>query len=237
MDIIFILMVTNKMGMNDYDTGNVPHSVKIHELVAKHYNIPVFNAGKVLWDKIRVENVPVEKFLPDMVHPNDDGYEVYAQAIKGFLKNEIENAEMEEDVLPNSICEKSLEGASLVDSFVVNADGWNTEEKTLNGRYPRYISSNVPGAEFEFNFEGDSIGLYWMIAHDSGDIEWSVDGSQWEHKSSWDEYALEFDRANWALLKKDLSQGKHTLKVKVLAQKHEQSDGNWIRIGAFLVNH
>ncbi len=74
------------------------------------------------------------------------------------------------------------------------------------------------------------------MAPDSGDIEWSIDDQPPQRLASWDKYALENARASYAILADDLTSGEHTLKIRVLAEKQEQSKGTWIRIGAFLVH-
>jgi hypothetical protein len=54
--------------------------------------------------------------------------------------------------------------------------------------------------------------------------------------SSWDKYALHFNRAHYALLADDLAPQKHKLTLQISPEKDEQSQGTAIRIGAFLVD-
>ena len=108
-------------------------------------------------------------------------------------------------------------------------------EKSLCGRYPHYYEATAAGAELEFKFSGIRLGLYWMMAKDSGDIDYSIDGGEWKHASSWDFYCKNFDRAHRMMLTDDLERGEHILKLRVSDIKEEESEGHAIRIGTFLV--
>ena len=46
---------------------------------------------------------------------------------------------------------------------------------------------------------------------------------EWKEKSTWDKYALSFDRLGALNLEENLAPGKHTLKIKVSKNKEEQS--------------
>jgi hypothetical protein len=80
------------------------------------------------------------------------------------------------------------------------------------------------------------VGLFWLIAPDSGDVEWSIDGSAPRRASSWDRYALRFTRANYTIFRDNLPPGEHVLTLRVSAEKNPESKGTWLRIGAMLVN-
>ena len=117
-----------------------------------------------------------------------------------------------------------------------DAAGWTKDPETLAGRFPHRLSASRPGTELRVPFTGDSVGLYWLVAPDSGDIEWSIDGGPWGQASSWDKYALHFTRANYALLADSLPPGPHELRVRVAPEKNPESTGTFVRIGAVLVN-
>ncbi len=71
----------------------------------------------------------------------------------------------------------------LVDAWDVVTAGWTKEEQGV-GRYPRRIAANEPGTQLTFKFNGTTIGFYYLAAADSGDIEWSFDGSAWKRAST-----------------------------------------------------
>ncbi|MBR6676067.1 MAG: SGNH/GDSL hydrolase family protein, partial [Clostridia bacterium] len=178
-------------------------------------------------------------YTVDTVHPNDEGYSIYADVVISRLEEALSSdAEcLFERELPRSLFgERSYVGAHLVDAKEANfGEGWSFVEKSLCDRYPHYYEATAPGAELRFRFTGIRLGLYWMMAKDSGDIEYSVDGGDWKHVSSWDFYCKNFNRAHRMMLTDDLERKEHVLCLRVSEKKEEESEGCAIRIGAFLV--
>ena len=109
-------------------------------------------------------------------------------------------------------------------------------EKSLCGRYPRYLEATVPGARLTFSFTGENAGFYWMMAKDSGDVTVQVDDGAPMTMRSWDHYCKSFNRAGSAFFARNLPYGKHTVTVTVADTKAEESEGTAIRIGAVLVS-
>jgi lysophospholipase L1-like esterase len=234
-DIVFIYTITREMSLI-LDKGEEIKSIMIHQKIADHYGIPCVNVGKVLWQNVCKGISTWDKYLKDGVHPSDKGYAVYAKAIKSFMNENL----LPTDKLSIKTLEKPLNlsllvEASLFDAWEVPQKDWIRLEQSLGGRYPHMLGCNVPGIELNLIFKGTAIGLYWLIAADSGDIEWTIDDHSSGKLSSWDEYALSYDRAGYCILEEELEQGEHCLKIKILKEKQPGSIGTWIRIGAFLI--
>jgi hypothetical protein len=117
----------------------------------------------------------------------------------------------------------------------LSAPGWNPESESLAGRFPSRLSSNEPDASLELPFTGSTVGVYWLVAPDSGLAEWAIDDGPWQTASSWDAYARNFTRASSRFLATDLGVGAHRLRLRVSATVPSGSTGCWLRIGAFLV--
>ena len=113
--------------------------------------------------------------------------------------------------------------------------GFVTEHIAMCGRYGSYVSSNRPGDFLEFVFQGDKVGLFYMISCDGGRMEWSLDGGSFEEISAWDAYARSFDRGSARILAENLEPGKHRLCIRVAAGRDAESKGNFVRISDFLV--
>jgi len=124
----------------------------------------------------------------------------------------------------------------LVYAWDLDAPGWAVEDESLAGRLPRRIAATAPGAALRYRFRGTTIGVYWLVAPDSGDIAWSIDGAPPQRASSWDPYALQFTRAHYAILSDRLVRGEHEVHIQVLGDKQPESRGTAIRIGALLVH-
>lgn len=113
--------------------------------------------------------------------------------------------------------------------------GFVTEHIAMCGRYGSYVSSNRPGDFLEFVFQGDKVGLFYMISCDGGRMEWSLDGGSFKEISAWDAYARSFDRGSARILAENLEPGEHRLCIRVAAGRDAESKGNFVRISDFLV--
>jgi lysophospholipase L1-like esterase len=235
-DVVFIYTTTKSL-FPAYAKGELPKAVGYHQEVARHYGIPEINVGRVMAERIIKGDDSWETLTTDGVHPNDAGYALYMETIKAFLESHLSDPAGPALIdLPDPLTKDPFCGAHFEDATTLSAPGWKKEDKSLGGHYPHYIAASEPGTELVQRFSGTTIGVYWLIAPDSGDIEWSIDDGKPRRLSSWDKYALKYARANYAILADDLSSGEHTLKITVLGEKNAQSKGTWIRIGAFLVH-
>jgi hypothetical protein len=235
-DIVFLYTLNKTSMAQIYDKGEKPPTVVWHERIAAHYGIPSLNIGEALWKEVHDGKATWEAMLPDNVHPSDRGYAIYAGQIRAFLEqHRKEKSKWTGHKLPRALTRDPFDDAKMVDTAVIAAEGWNRNDPTI--RFPTSISSQNPGSELKYPFKGTAIGLFWLVAPDSGDIEWSIDGGAPKRASSWDKYALKFSRSNYVILADNLSSGDHVLKFKVLAEKNPESKGTWIRIGGILVNN
>ena len=237
-EIVFVYTASKAME-SFYAKGLLPPSVLAHQKVAAYYGVLEVNIGQTLFEKVTKDHAGDWKSLTrDNVHPNDEGYAVYARQIKDFLLEHENDVERGPQLLTVSLTQAPLEGGRLFDAWdLPETNGWTKDGHPLSGSYPHQLMANNPDAGvLSYRFNGNAIGLYWLIAPDSGDIEWSIDGGDWKRSSSWDKYALDFSRAHYTILDSNIPEGQHELKLRVAQEKNPQSTGNTIRIGALLVN-
>lgn len=255
-DVIFVLTTTMKMAENaglyrkdDSDgkpekqkTESIPPSVQVHMQVAKDYEIACVNVGKALLEELSLKKIAPEKLLPDGVHPSENGYQVYYECLKAFLKKAMEEEDADDSyaslkasfmkrrsVNPYTVC-------CMVPAQKAKLCGFRKEHIAMCGRYGSYVSSSLAGSSLEFSFRGEQIGIFYTIACDSGDMEWSLDSGEWNFLSTWDTYALKFDRGSARMLAKELENREHVLRIRVKDSRAEGSLGNFIRISDFLVS-
>lgn len=234
---IVLVYTTTKTLAPAYAKGEVPKAVGYHQAIAAHYSIPEINVGRDLAEQITRGEGTWESLTTDGVHPSDAGYAVYMKSIAGFLESHRNDTVSPPLIdLRDALTQDPLSGAFMQDAAMLSTPGWEKEEKSLAGQYPHYISASLPDTELVHKFTGTTVGVFWLIAPDSGDIEWSIDDGKPTRLSSWDKYALKFTRAGYAILADDLPSGEHTLKIKVLGESNAQSKGSWIRIGAILIH-
>lgn len=237
-EIVFIYTTTKAL-YAPYEKGELPKAVKYDSEVAAHYGIPAINVGKVLFDRVQSEKAEWETYLKDGVHPNDAGYAIYFEAIKAALSKSVTAplAPTEPKALPKPMTEHPMESARIADaSEAQGGDAWVTKDPVLTRYFGKGLACGTPGSELTLKFSGTTVGIFWVMAADSGDIEWSIDGSAPKTRSSWDKYCLKFNRQGYTILANNLPQGEHTLTIKVLETKNKESTGTMIRIGSFLLN-
>lgn len=227
--LIVILGLTTEPAINDYfKKGTLAPCVSEHIKVAEHYNIPYINAGKELFCYLEKSGDNVRDYLHDGCHPNDKGGKLYADVVTKFI------SEYDWDMKEKEpLSENNLENATLLMGKDYENDDWKLSSCTLYGRLPDYIYCYTPGKELEIPFCGSAFGIYCTTEKDSGIIEYSIDGSEWKKVSTWDEYALKFNRAHNYIFEKNLENKKHIAKIRVSENKDELSEGYYIRIGAF----
>ena len=238
-EIVLVLTAMYKMEEECYSRGERPESVRIHERVAAHYGLPVIHTGEALLKRIREDRVDPAAYLPDLVHPNDQGYQIYFTVVKHALEKMLAGAGEpqgeREAKLPAPLGDLRYQDARVEDAGKLADTDFRKEAISLCGRYTGYISSDIPGTAGRVEFDGTGIGLYWMIGADSGKLCWSIDGGEKHVTSSWDTYALRFDRCNHFMLARELEPGHHVLEFSVADETEERSKGRFIRIAAFLI--
>ena len=74
--------------MENYRSGKTPEVIKLHEEVAKHYNISTINLAKEVTERIDAGEFDWENDFKNL-HPSPFGQNIYFQSIKTFLGNEI----------------------------------------------------------------------------------------------------------------------------------------------------
>ena len=230
MIIIQFGITSTPLEENFFSKGINPQSHEVHMKVAKHYNIPYINAGKIIHDNIVKNNDDISTFWNDSCHPNKKGGKAYADILIDSLKD------YDWDINKNAgpLYDNNLENAQLLMGKDYKNDNWKVSKCTLYGKLPDYIYCNKPGAEVEVDFYGSAIGIYCTTEKDSGILEYSIDGGEWVKVSTWDNYCLSFNRAHNYIFDSDLEKKTHKLVVRVCEEKDEDSEGTYIRIGAFL---
>ena len=245
-DIVFVYTMT----WNTADImahGDMQSAKAAHTAMAYYYGLPQVDVGEVLFThiarKLHEGETPAwMTYTTDAVHPNDEGYQIYSDTIFSHLDAWLEKAETIEALIrhknpPLLFGERSHIGAHMDDATMTadHDDKWHRSEHSLCGKYPRYLECTEPGGTLTFAFEGTRVDLFWMYARDSGDLIFSIDGGEEHTVSTWDDYCKICNRSGLGTLISGLPMGPHTLKLRVSDQKHTESEGYAVRIGAFLV--
>lgn len=201
-------------------------------------------------------NTPGQVFMGDAVHPNDLGHSLYAETIIDWLKTQVDTKPSPVPALGKPMVSEEFAHVKMFAPSTAKLTGaWEVlPPNEKDGKINRYkegaINATAPGDELVFEFEGTAIGVYQYAQKEGGKYEWIIDDGVAEKdkadpafggprggKKGTSETAIQqyFPRYTYAMLTTGLTPGKHTLKIKVLPEKHESSTGNRVLIGYFMV--
>lgn len=204
--------------------GEFYNSYLFYEKLAEKYGFDLVDIGKAFFDIVDAGG-SFDDLTVDGVHPSQHGYDVLASVVTKYL---------EKNIYPFPYL---TDDRYMSCTMTVAEDLKNTNFEISNvtfGRLENCLSANVKGKTIEFEFTGTSVGVFYHSASDTGIFEYSIDDEINGVVNTWDEYCKRFDRANYAILTRDLSYGKHKIKITSTGEKCEESKGTYIRIGALL---
>ena len=239
---IVVLYITKKEMADLLSRGGVFYSRTAHAALAHHYGeLPQIDIGEALRHVIAEHGDKWEAYTTDYVHPNDEGYRIYAACVEEWMTRWLDEAfeqisEPIEKKMPDPLTQGLRMSAHMEDAWNASGKGWIKVNDSMCGRYPHMLQAVEPGAELMYSFEGTRIGLYWMMAEDSGDILLSVDDGEAISYRAWDHYCRTFARADSIFIPEELPYGRHTMRLQIADTKAPESKGNAIRIGAFLIS-
>ncbi len=195
-----------------------------HETVGRHYGLPMISFRDAVWPEIEAGRCAWEDVIADEVHPNDLGHELCARFLTAYLAQQMATAPttppaitaLPAPVHSDVFCRCELQEAAELKP--VRADGFTLQ----NGRW----RASQPGSVFEAEIAGERIYLmFWRSKGPMGRATVSIDGGPPTTLEAW------FDQT-WGgyrvlqLVGRDLSPGAHKVKVTVLDEKHDESDGH-----------
>ena len=235
--LLTVIGTATAVTMPSYKNGEDPAGVRGHKEVAAYYNVPYINVGKVLYQHIVDTETDVLEYLPDNVHPNYVGGKIYADEIIRWLQDYEWNIDFKEQPLTaNSYENAYMHWASEFanDQWTVSLGGGNIYDDHL---VPNYIESKGVGSTLEFDFYGTFFGAFYTLEDDSGIIEYSIDGGEWQKFSLWDIYCLDSDRCGGSIIVNGLENKEHHMVIRVSAEKDDRSNGNKVNFSAFYWGH
>jgi len=234
-DICFVYTISSTMAPQ-YQSENIPTSVKAMEDLAKHYNIPSINfaprvlkqvrSGKLFFAGKRPTSGDSLFFSPDGTHPfAETGYRLYNATIQAALPRLFKEGRIQSHVLPQPFFSSKMETATLLlvkPEQVSGAMLANSKElDSISRRFPRHFSSVVHLTDtsqlLTVSFTGDKIGFFDIIGPSSGNLKVVVDGGTPRMISRFDRFCT-FYRPLWFIVD-SLPTGQHKIEVSLSAEK------------------
>ena len=225
--IVFLYSVCVDSIDNFYSKGLTPKTILLQQKVADYYNIPTVNMGKALYDRSVEEGADIKDYLPDNVHPNDEGHGVYAECVFDALMDMSFDIKVKDKPLVKEIKNEVL-------LFPEATADWKKSNFKTYGLNEPYIYSNTPGTVFRHTFKGNLVGIVFMMEKDSGNFDYCIDGGEKIEVKCYDYWCDRFPRTNYQIFTDELEKGEHTLEIFVSDKKEENSEGTYIRISAIM---
>ena len=191
-----------------------------HQAVADYYNIPSIDMGAVIEERV-ANGANVYSLLGDGVHPTQTGHNLYAQTITDALSSHPD----EYFVLPTAKETPLVSGnevdmprtVSLAENATLTGD-WTIstyqDGSSAPATYMKTIESGTKDAEFTIDFYGKYLGLSYVMSGTSGTVTYYIDGKRigmYGTKYS----AINYEKGTATILKDNLSEDWHTLRVVV----------------------
>ncbi|MFD0941095.1 SGNH/GDSL hydrolase family protein [Pedobacter boryungensis] len=232
----------------DYKVNKIPVEVKVHQDIAKHYQIPFINLAEAVSRRIEAGEFTWDGDFKNL-HPSPFGQEIYFSEIKTLIRKGIKDnltTQLTAFKLPLAIQKYAytkgdyvgVEKAVIKKDFVLDPS-WKPKNK-VNTR-PGFVnvpvlSSTNPDAELSFSFTGNAVGIAILAGPDAGTISYTIDGKNPKIVDLYTQWSKNLHLPWYLVLGDELAKGKHVLTIKVLANHNEKSLGNACRIVHFLVN-
>ncbi|WP_169088270.1 SGNH/GDSL hydrolase family protein [Paenibacillus sp. PL91] len=222
-------------------SARVPFNIAVHEEVAAYYQLPSVNFAASIYDRIEAGQTRWEELAPDLVHPNDAGYALYAQYVRHFLEEALASyAERgfapRKIALPVPLDDRNFERAAMLDlNQVSQQEGFSLmniqPEPLINWRYPaEHLFTDREGASLSFAVNGRSAGILLLCGPDTGIFEYSLNGLTFNQVQLFDDWCLGAYRPVIAMFPLPEEEQIMQITVRNTSLKDGRSTGTCLRI-------
>jgi len=224
--------------MEAYRRGKVPEVIRIHEQVARHYNIPTINLAKEVTERIDAGEFDWENDFKNL-HPSPFGQHVYYHSMKQFLEysfnNDFSNKHIEKTELPKSIDPSPYTNGKLVEPENPKyTKGWDlvedwkpSDDKGTRANYVNVpmLVGEYPGKAIRFDFKGNAVGIAVAAGPNAGIIEYRIDGTSWKKQDLFTKWSNRLYLPWYYTLASGLKSKRHTLYIRLTNDKNPESSG------------
>jgi hypothetical protein len=222
----------------DLQAERLPPASRLHEPVAEHYGLPSLNVALDVARRLKAGELTWADFARDTAHPYPRGHQLYCATLvdallKAFAAPEIASP------WPTPLTKDPWVGGTMtpippntafpgwVYRPLVNRGGWEC--------FDGLFESNTMGHEAVFEFNGTTIGLFYQLGPESGDLLWAVDEGTLTSARVFDDHADKFWRPCYRILAQGLPQGRHRLRIQVGSDQDPRSNGRWVKLASLMV--
>lgn len=209
---------------DDMASGRVPASIAEFESLAEHYGIGSVWTGLAAFNMARAGQLPWDAWLPDGIHPQHYGSQIYANSVIEFLEKELIGGASSRKSTPRAL-PRPLNASNWEHAIRLRLDTVETEGPWAIHRWPRnewidqVLHTSAPGARLRFSARGRCLAIGYDTGKAAADFRYRVDGGPW--------LAVRVPRPDWVgaaadgefvmhVLAEDLPAGQHQVEIEVM---------------------
>ncbi len=227
---IIYVATTGFYHQSSISKGDEPDGVKFAREISSLNDIHFVNVGQKLWETIMAENVSYTRYLPDGIHPNDDGYEIYYETLVEDLGSYLSSG------IEIYKTDSYLQGSGYANAAIEPIGNIKNTDCTMQDNYLVCTT----GQSFTFDFDGNYLGFEVKIASDGGQLTCTLDWENSVFVDFWDSYALSYDRKSSIRLFANIYSSSHSIECiandVILSNPNGSSLGQTTYISGILVN-
>ncbi len=226
-DIVYVLTFDTGLKDKDYD------QLRAHQSVAEKYGLMCIKLADSFYKQLKSSSED-GLYFTDGVHPNDEGYRMYADIVIEAVLSDLPRTGVAEPKIVKKTLPQAMsnyyQNPHLVYSNEIDltkSSGWEYKKADFSWvakRFNGYITANTAGSKLTLTFEGSHFGLLINKAKDMGKITVSIDGGA---PVTVDGYRSS-SNPDAVLIADGLSSGKHTAEITLIDKEFQ--------IGGLLLN-
>lgn len=176
--VIVYVATANGLDAAARTAGDVPAHITQIKRVADRDQVLFVDAGAALWNRVTATSGDILSYLPDGIHPNDAGSDIYFTAVRDALDGYLPTAAAG----PAStayIAQSRLQDARILAATSASATGCTIGDRRSENNYWRFQQALTcnGGNSFTLDFSGTSIGFVYGAGRDAGALDCAIDGS------------------------------------------------------------
>lgn len=236
---VIIMHFVDPGKMDEYRKDETPLVIQQHEKVAEHYNVSTLNLAKEVMQRIDAGEFDWENDFINL-HPSPFGQGIYAHSMIQFLDDEFAKDYTQTEItafeLPGKLDEFCYASGKLISPNPrKKIKGWKMHKnwKPEKGSNTRKGFVNVPmlvgeypGKIIKFQFKGTTVGITVAAGPDAGVIEYSIDDQPWQKQDLFTRWSKSLYLPWFYTLESGLKNRKHTLQIRMMEEKNDESTGN-----------
>ncbi|NRT73683.1 SGNH/GDSL hydrolase family protein [Clostridium beijerinckii] len=225
------MKITKRIISIDFPTGMGDSCVSIHKKMSYYYNVPLIDVQDEVWRRIGKRELKWADISIDNIHPNDKGHELYYEIIKENL-TKVDLRGLKATFISETLMGYRFNNPRISSYEELEFYGrWREESFRLNNKFDNAAVTENVGDGVIFRFKGKYLAMMNLLSKDSGILECELDNFIFNIDLYKDTEGVYSNTINL----RNLENKEHTLVMKLSSEKNNNSMGNKIVIGGFLV--